>query len=101
MRAVIAYALSPKSPEMLARAEKMTRILERFSKEGVDPNCVEAKLKSGGGVDEMCRRLCETPNSDSAVDVNIEKTARLEADNGGHEVSKDPEAKPSPDRAER
>jgi hypothetical protein len=58
----------------------MTRILEHLSHEGVDPNGVEAKLKSGDGIDEMCRRLCETPTGDAAVDVNIEKTALLEAD---------------------
>jgi hypothetical protein len=88
MRAVMAYALKPKSPEMRARAEKMTRVLGHFSKEGVDPNGVEAKLKSGGGVDEICRRHCGTANGDAAVDVNIEKIAPLEADNGGLDVSR-------------
>jgi hypothetical protein len=93
MRAVVAYALNPRSAEMRTRAEKMTRVLEHFSKEGVDPNGVERKLKAAGGVDEMCRGLCGTPNGDAAVDVNIEKTAPLEAENGGLDVFEDREAK--------
>ena len=71
MRAVMAYALKPKTPEMRARAEKMTRALEHFSREGVDPNGVERKLKAGGGVDELFRRLCGTPNRGAAVDAGI------------------------------
>ncbi len=94
MRAVMAYALKPKSPEMRARAEKMTRVLEHFSKAGVDPNGVEAKLKSGGGVDKICRRHCGTATGDTTVDVNIDKAAPLEGDNGGLDVSKDQETKP-------
>jgi hypothetical protein len=61
----------------------MTMVLEHFAKEGDDPNGVEAKLKTGGGVEETYRGLCGTATGNAVVGVNIERTSPLEADNGG------------------
>jgi hypothetical protein len=91
MQAVLLYALDAKTAALRDRAATIAAVLNQLSKEGVSPDDVVSRIRTGGGIDKLYWGLCGKGNADAVASDNLDilKAELPEADGERRDNTKD------------